>query len=226
MNRIRKYKDVFQVLITPHNRFDSGFELMLGNWSDDHLQNYSIKNFQDKDDAFEEAFNYPPIDWEKMVLFHKDIYVKLHKIIRQDIEASNFIVELEPKILTGDQLKDIMFDRVMIYGKRFRLDYNLNDIFGYHIINPWSKNLIEIKKKLESNANLRIVRTETSSGVIRLIGETDIGTNYEIVLWPTLIAHWARWVSKNPNLVDSVKKTSLKDMLESQLQIEKNASLR
>lgn len=226
MNRIRKHKNKIQVLITPHHRFDPGFELMLGAWTDDHLRNYSIKEFVDMDDALEEAFNYPDIDWEKMVIFHKDIFVKLHKIIKSELQYNDFIVELEPQIMSAEQVKHAMFDRVMKFGKRFKLNYNLNDIIGYHIINPWGKNLREIFKVLRDNKNLRIVRYETDNGVIRAIGETDIGTNYEIILWPTLVAHWARWVVKHPDLPLETKEASLKDVLNTQNQIEKTINIR
>lgn len=226
MNRIRKYKHKLQVLITPHHRFDPGFELMLGAWTDDHLRNYHIMEFIDMDDALEEAFNYPDIDWEKMVLFHKDIYVKLYKIIKSELQDNDFITEFEPQIMTANQIKETMFNRVMKLGKRFKLNYNLNDIIGYHIINPWGKNLREIYKILKNNRNLRIVRHEFDNGVIRAIGETDIGTNYEIVLWPTLIAHWARWSLKHPELPIETIESSLKDVLSTQTQIEKTISIR
>jgi hypothetical protein len=226
MNRIRKYKNKIQVLITPHHRFDPGFELMLGAWTDDHLRNYHIMEFIDMDDALGEAFNYPDIDWEKMVLFHKDIYVKLYKIIKSELQDNDFITEFEPQIMTANQIKETMFDRVMKLGKRFKLNYNLNDIIGYHIINPWGKNLREIYKILKNNRNLRIVRHEFDHGVIRAIGETDIGTNYEIVLWPTLIAHWAKWSLKHPELSMETKESSLKDVSTTQTQIEKIVSIR
>ncbi len=226
MNRIRKYKNKFQVLTTPHHRFDPGFELMLGGWTDDNLRNYNVKEFMDMDDALEEAFNYPDIDWEKMVLFHKDVYVKLYKIIKSELEENDFIVEFEPQIMTASQIKDAMFDRVMKFGKRFKLNYNLNDIIGYHIINPWGKNLREMYRIFKNNRNLRIVRHEFDHGVIRAIGETDIGTNYEIILWPTLVAHWARWALKHPDLSEETKEASLKDILATQTQIEKTISIR
>ena len=128
--------------------------------------------------------------------------------------------------MTADQVKETMFDRVMKLGKRFKLNYNLNDIIGYHIINPWGKNLREIYKILKSNKNLRIVRHEYDNGVIRAIGETDIGTNYEIILWPTLIAHWARWSLKHPEISAESKELALKDILSTQNQIEKIVNIR
>lgn len=226
MERIRKYKNRYQVLITPYNKFDSGFELMLGNWKDGNLRSYNIREYTNMEDAMAEAYNHPELSWYKLIEFHKDIYAKLYKIIKSELYHHDFIVELEPKISTPEELKEIMFDRVMSFGKRFRLSYNLNDIIGYHIINPWSINLKEIYNILRNNALLRIVRYENESGIIRMIGETDIGTNYEIVLWPTLVAHWARWINKNNNISQLAITESLKDILKTQEKIDESINIR
>jgi len=226
MNRIRKYKNKYQVLITPHHNFDPSFELMLGSWTDDQLRNYSVREFSCMEDAMAESFNHPDISWERLVIFHKDIYSNLYRMIKSELEEHDFIVEFEPKIMTPEQVKNIMFDRVIKLGKRFKLNYNLNDVIGFHIINPWGKNLRDIYGVLKRNTNLRIVRHEYEFGIIRLIGETDIGTNYEIVLWPTLVAQWARWSIKHPELTDQTKEASLKDILVAQQSIEKCINIR
>lgn len=226
MNRIRKYKNKYQVLITPHHRFDPGFELMLGSWTDDQLRNYSIREFPCMEEAMAESFDHPDINWERIVDFHRDIYAKLYKIIKSELEEHEFIVEFEPKIMSPDQVKNIMFDRVMKLGKRFKLNYNLNDVIGFHIINPWGKNLRDIYGILKHNNNLRISRHEYEFGVIRMIGETDIGTNYEIVLWPTLVAQWARWSIKHPEISEQSKEQSIKDILVAQQSIEKCVNIR
>lgn len=219
MNRIRKIEnDKYQVLITPTHRFDSGFELMIGNWTDEHLRNYGIKQFDTLEDAMELAYLYADISWEKLVLFHKDVYQQLNKIIKQHLDKHSFIVEYEPTILTPDQLKNIMFDRVLNHGNRFRLKYNLNDVIGFHIINPWSNNLAEIANILKLDFNLRITKISDNYGVIKLIGQTTIGTTYEIVLWPTLIAQWAKWVYLHPQHQsdEDTTKKSLKNILSTQ----------
>lgn len=226
MNRIRKYKNKYQVLITPHDNYNFGLEKMFGHWTDDHLKCYHIKEFSSMEDAMEEAFKYPELNWYKLVEFHKDIFVKLRNIIRSELVEHDFIVEFEAKIMEEDQLKHTMFERVARFGKRFQLNYNLNDIIGYHVVNPWGKNLKEICNILKNNADLRIVRKEYSNGVIRMVGETDIGTNYEIVLWPTLVAQWARWVIKHPEVPEQSKEQSLKDILTTQEQIEKTINIR
>lgn len=226
MNRIRKYNDKFQVLITPHHRFDSGFELMLGAWNDDHLRNYQVKTYNTMGEAVNEATNYPDINWDKLVEFHKDIYVKLNKIIKDEIENKQFIVNYEPRIMKPNDVKNIMFDRVSLFGERFKLNYNMNDIIGYHIINPWSKNLREIMSALKNVDSLKIKRFEHDHGVIRLIGETDIGTTYEIVLWTSLLFNWSKWCTLHSSISDKHKKLAFNDVLKAQTKIDEIINIR
>lgn len=226
MNRVRQYKNVYQVLLTPHHRFDSGMELMYGAWSDDHLKNYSIKQFQTVEEAMAVAFDHPDINWNMLVEFHKDIYAKLHKIIKSTLDEYDFMVEYQPVLMSPTTVKNMMFDRVMMNGERFKLNYNLNDIIGFHIINPWSKNLVEIFHKLKQNSSLRIERYEHKNNVIHMIGKTDSGTNYEIVLWPTLVAQWAKWCMKHPDVPQKSKEQSLKDILTVQQSVEQCVALR
>lgn len=226
MNRIRKFNNNYQVLITPYHRFDTSFELMLGLWTDDYLRNYSITTFQTMEEAMELAFTMPDIDWFKLVLFSKDSYVKLNKIIRQIVNENNFIVEYEPHLMTPEELKETMFNRVMINGDRFRLDWNLNDVIGFHIVNPWSSNLRSIYSVLKTIPELRLMRSQFDNGVITLIGETDIGTTYSIILWPTLIYQYAKWSKINPNVSDNSLATTLANIINMQKQIDNGIVLR
>ena len=38
MNRIRKVNEHYEILITPHQRFNAGTEILLGNWTDPNLK--------------------------------------------------------------------------------------------------------------------------------------------------------------------------------------------
>lgn len=226
MNRIRNYNGSYQVLITPFHTFDSGFELLLGNWTDEYLRDYSIKTFKNMSEALSEAFNYPDINWVQLVDFHKDIYVKLYEIVKYELLSNGFIVDFEPKIMSPIQLKQIMFDRVNYYGKRFQLKYNLNDVIGYHIISPYQNTLIRIAQVMSGNKNLRIIGSEKEYGITRLIGKTDIGTTYEIILWPTMIAHWAKWCDAHQEVPTETKNNAFKEATISQTQIDKNIGTR
>jgi len=225
-NRVRKYsKGIYQVLISGKNMYDSAGEMM-GNWTDDKLRNYRIEEFSNEEDALAEAYEHPDINWESIIMYHKEVYMHLYKLIKSELEENEFIVEFEPKMMTAEELKNKMFDRVMQFGDRFSLTYNLNDVIGFHIINPWGKNLREIYRVLKANRRLRIVRHEQKSGIIRMIGETDVGSAYEIVLWPTLIAQWARWVEKHPELPNKSKDAAFRDIVRAQQQIEKTVNIR
>ena len=216
MNRVRQYDNKFQVLITPHHIYHSGFELMLGNWTDAHLKNYRIDTFNSWEEAIEKAYQFPDINWDQMVLWHKDIFSKLYGIIKYEININNFNVEFEPKLLNSYQLKDVMFNRIMIFGERFRLGYHMNDIISFHIINPFTSNLEELAEIFSVNQALRIVYKTNDKGIIRLVGKTDIGTFYEIVLWPTIISHWAKWAYANPNVPEIIKVKQLEKTVEKQ----------
>jgi hypothetical protein len=226
MERIRKYNNVFQVLITPGYTFDAGYNLLLGNWTDSHLNGYSIKEFNNYESALDEAFQYPQLDWYKLILFQKDIFIKLKNIIKKVLHDAEFIAEFDCHIMTPDELKNTMFDRVLIYGDRFRLTYNLNDVIGFHIINPWTKNLREMYYILKSIPELKIRKHLYSDGVIRIIGETDLSTTYEIVLWPTLIAQYGKWTLKHPNMSKEQKDAILKIILEQQQKLDTSIVLR
>jgi hypothetical protein len=226
MNRIRKYNDVYQVLVTPHHRFDSGCELMLGGWNDGSLAGYSVKEYPSIDLALNEAFNHPDIDWLKLVLFHKEIYYKLHKIVKAELVNHDFIVDFEPHLMSPEELKEAFFVRILNFSQRFRLTYNMNDLISFNIINPWSSNLKNIKKILLNNRSLRIIKVIEDTYVTRLVGETDIGTSYEIVLWTTMLAQWARWSSSHPNVSEQQKEIAMKDAIVAQDNIEKTMNLR
>jgi len=230
MNRIRKYENKYQVLITPFGKFDyDSFPIMLGAWlDDDHLRNYHIKEFSNLDRAVEESYEYPDINWYTMIEFSKDNYAKFHGILKSTLDSSNFIVTLESHLMTPDELKEIVFDRVMKYGTRFKLGYNLNDIFSFNVSNPWSKNLKEIQQVLNANANLKIVRNinDEETGVIHVIGKTDIGSTYEIVLYPTLVYNWVKWISSHDDILPEQRKSTLINIMKTQKSIDNSLVLR
>ena len=226
MNRIREYNYRYQVLITPTMPFNSSFELMLGNWTDEHLRNYYILEFDNLGDAQCEAFKHPDLDWDKLVLLHQNAYYDIQKIIKEILKSYNFIGEIQPRILSPEELKQNMFDRVMYYGKRFTLKYKMNDIIAFHIINPFTKNLEKVSEYLENDSRLKIIRKFVNNGVIHLIGKTDVGTTYEIGLWPTMISQWARWAEENPQISNENKKYTFMESIKKQEQLDSGFEIR
>jgi hypothetical protein len=171
---------------------------------------------------FDKAYQMPDINWDQMVLWHKDIFSKIHNIVKYELSVNKFNVELEPKLLNPMQVKNIMFNRVMIFGERFRLGYHMNDIISFHIINPYTAILNEIEEILSINNALRIIYKTKEKGTTRLVGKTDIGTLYEIILWPTLISQWAKWSHNNKNIPENIKLNNLEKTMKQQQIIDKS----
>lgn len=226
MNRIRKTGDKFQVLITPTQYYNPQFEILVGGWTDEYLRNFHILEYDTLAEAQCEAFKHPDIDWTRMVLFHKSAFHDLKKLISETIEKHNFVVDFVPQFMDAEMTKNSFFDRVMQHQERFRLVYHMNDIVSFNIINPWTKNVQEIADRLIQNKSLRIFKSYTEYGVIHLIGKNDLGTTYEIGIWPTVIAQWARWADRNSNVHPDVKKKALEDALKKQKVIDTGFSLR
>lgn len=226
MNRIRKYNGIYQVLITPSYTFDAGYNLLLGNWTDPHLQGYTIREFPTLEGAMDTAFQYPQLDWYKLILFQKHIFAQLRSTIRSTLQRGKFLIDFDAHLMTPEELKNTMFDRVMMFGNRFRLCYNLNDAISFTITNPWTHNLTEIASVLHSIPDLRIKRSNSADGVIRLIGTTDLGTTYEIVLWPTLLAQYARWEKEHADFSQEHKDDMLHKMLEAQNRMDEIVAIR
>jgi hypothetical protein len=198
MNRILKRDDgIFDVLLTPVYITSPDIALMLGNWTDAKMRGYRIATFKTLQDAMNLAFSLPPIDWNRLVDAHQDTFKRLTRLVNESLRNGKFIVEVDSHMMDPIELKQTMFRRVKHYGERYLLFYNANDIVSINIINPWSVNLNEIANVLMTQPDLRIVKRMNTPTHIKLIGITDADTSYEIKLWPTIMAHWSRWIQQN-----------------------------
>ena len=115
-----------------------------------------------------------------------------------------------------------MFERILNKNDNFVLAYDMNDLISFTIVNPWSRNLKEIAFHLKQYSRLNLTREYNVNGVIHLIGETDVNTTYEIVLYPTLIYHWKKWA----NLQNNPTKQSLDGILKQQKILDQSIILR
>lgn len=181
-NRIRKYKNVFQVLITPHHHFDSGIELMLGNWMDPKFCGFRIMNFLTVREAIREASKHPDVDWDQLVLWNKDNFQKIYEIINNVLDAHNTDVKLDAKLLNSYQIKNLMFDRVMALDDKFRLVYHMSDIISFTLSRPKNIDRQVLSKLFSANQGLRILYKIDNKNVARLVGQTDLGLTYTIIL--------------------------------------------
>ena len=129
MNRINKYiidgVQYYDVLITPNYVSNPSMELVLGNWLDENFNLFYVKTVKSLQDAMNIAWQYPDIDWERLVGMYKDNYLKLDKTIKLYINNLNIPVTYEPCILTAQQAK-----------KTFLIEYDkkINDLLFIIII--------------------------------------------------------------------------------------------
>ena len=223
MNRIRKADGKYQVLITPTIQMSPDSSLLIGNWEDESLRNYSVLQFETMNDAMCESYNYPDIDWYKIVLNHKYIFQRLESTLQKIINENKLNVEFRSKLLDPVSLKNMMSDRVIKAGERFNLKTGINDIISFTIINPWSNNLHNIAKLIENyqehvyRDDLRIRSKKIIDGkIIYLHGVTEFGTIYEIKLIPTLLQQWVDWYNKNGHQNEEVATKLYNDVLKKQ----------
>lgn len=179
MNRVRKKNNKYEVLITPFKLYSASFELMQGNWDDDNLSGYYIKKFNNLEDAKTIAIKYPNLDWYNMVLMYKYEYYQKKRVLEEYIDQNTI---LESKLLTPDEAKELMFDRVEKLHNNFRLSKNFNDILSFTIINQNMNFLLSLKKLLPFDIRLKIIKVLSSKTSFILVGKTDLGTTYQILL--------------------------------------------
>ena len=219
MNRIRKINNIYQVLSTPNLPMAPGMEIISGNWEDAHLKGFCVKDYDNLSDAQMDAFSQADIDWHKLVGMHIDFYHMITKKIKSILDAHRFIYEIDTRLMTPDDLKNITFDRVIKFGSRFTLTYDMNDIVNITIINPWTDNLKEMVSILKKSPELNIRNMEVFDGKItHIVGTTPLGTMYEIKLWPTVIHNWAKW--QQVNCVKNME--HMKKMYDESLKLQKD----
>jgi len=228
MNRIRKYKNRYQVLITPDLKIAPDTPILLGNWEDPDLRNYHVLEFDTLRDAQAEAFNHPDIDWYRLTLNHQHIFKRLEATVQTIIDDSGITVEFKSFLMDPLTMKNIMMDRVMNGGNKFNLRHAFNDIISLVIINPWTRNLERLSKLIEGyrghllRDDLRIISKQVIDGkIICLNGTTEQGTTYEIKLIPTALHHWANWFNKAGYLNEPHALTFYNQVIQSQDQLDK-----
>jgi hypothetical protein len=225
MNRIRRAGNTYQCLITPHQKYNTGIEHILGFWTDESMIGFDVKIFDNYQDAECETYGLPDIDWDALVIHHTECFGFLRDHIKQTLNRSNIACEFKHNLATPAQVKNRMFDRVlkgqyMIEEKQsihgFRTVYDMNDIIGFTIINPWTQNIQELAKWLIKTDRLNIMYKIENNNSIKLVGRTEIGTTYEIVLLTSLISNWVQWKQLNISASENRVISSLKSCIKTQ----------
>lgn len=216
---------MYQSLVTPHQKYNTGLEHLLGFWSDESMIGFEVNTHNNYKDAECDVHDMPTIDWEALVLHHSECYSFLRDHLSFTLKKFNIVVEYKHNLATPEQVKNRMFNRVlkgqeMIKEKKsihgFRTVYDMNDIISFTIINPWSQNLHEIASRLVRTERLNIMYKIEKNNIIKLIGRTEIGTTYEIILTTSIMHNWYQWKIQNPQLSDERILSSLKSCIRSQ----------
>lgn len=233
MNRIRKYNGVYQVLITPNIIMSPDSSLMLGNWEDEELRNFHIIEFSTLNEAQCEAYQYPDIDWYRIVLNHEYIFKRLSNQLNDILLENNFKADFIPRLMDPMTFKNTTFDRVMNGGDRFNLKNGLNDIISFIIVNPWTNNLHKIARQIETTRHhmyrddIRIrKKIIVDEKTIYLYGVTEIGTLFEIILMPSLIYQWYQWNIEHGGDKHDYSNKLYQETLISQCKIDKGSVIR
>lgn len=209
MNRIRNINNKYEVLINNNYTTNPSIEVSLGELFNTQLRNYEIKIFDNLQDALNLAYNYPPLNFNKMHSDCVDNFKKLTYLINKILKEQN--VNIKPKLLEPDEIKNMLFDRILQKGRRFTFYYNFNDIISFDIINPYYHNLIQLINILQQTKELRIIKIEKTLTHIKVIGLTDNNITYEIRLWTSILFNFMTWIkNNNKNLLDYMNELQLK----------------
>ena len=196
MNRIRRCNNNFQVLCVPHQKFNVGFEFILGTWNTSSSENIFLKTFDNYSDAEFEAEKDPDINWTQLVDFHKDSFYDIKQKLSSALKHFEMTVNLKATLLSPEKLKNAIFERTSnkSFGKILGSICETNCVFFFRITNPWYENIVATAKYLINIPELRIFQHKTENKIISLIGRTDIGTIYEILIMPDLLSHLMDWL--------------------------------
>lgn len=226
---------MYQCLFTPYRKYDPGFEYLIGSWTDDSVMGFEVRTFNTLSEAECEAMNMPDINWDMLVDFHKDSYLFLRDHISKAIDNTNITVDYKHYLASPIQTKNRMFERV-IKGQEslaennstsgFRTVYHMNDIISFVVVNPWSANLRMLADRLIKTDRLKIFNKIEKDGIVKLVGRTDIGTTYEIILVASVIHNWMMWVANNPMMSRDMVKSMFKNCVRTQKLVDTTPVLR
>lgn len=236
MNRIRETKGGYQVLTIPHRKYDVSFEFLLGSWTDEGLLGFKVYEYDNYAEAECEALRGPDMNWEQLHDFHKDQYGRFGSIITDVLDYVNITTNMYPHIMSPTQIKHTMMNRVLKAQRSldrvehenpdyvdtgFRLAYDMNDIINYVVVNPWTSNLDRVEKYLVKESRLNIFKSHSMYGIKHLVGRTDIGTTYSIILCPSIMYHFMLWKEEHGDVSASRMTNELRKAVKAQGMVDK-----
>lgn len=187
MNTLRKInnknKVKYEVLFFPHHEYDTGIELLLGNWTSPDFSDFKVKEYDNLQEALKAVTEtYLDINFDQLVLFHKEIANDLYSSITKTLEKLDIKYTLKSKLLNSHELKNILFEKIKHKNEDFRLLYDMTNIISFNITcSSVSRQFLQ-KVFIAGNEikNFNILYVDSDPDFLKLIGKTDIGTVYEI----------------------------------------------
>lgn len=201
MNRIRKFNNIYQIIISP-DIVNPNLSLFINyEWHNNNIHNCSIVESDDLSDAQYISLQYPDINWDKIIYDHQYEYVRLKNQI--DNILKQFDVYTYYMIMTPDTLKNSIFNKIL---NPYTDIYGYNNIITYIITHPFSAELhriihnIEIYREHLVRDDLRLRQKKTFGKYLTcLYGVTTLGSIYEIKIMPALIYNWLSHKNKYKN---------------------------
>lgn len=219
MNRIRKYNNKYQVLVNNNIAVNPSIEVSIGELFSSNIKNYTIKEYDNLQDAMNVAYNLPVINFTKIHSDCVDNYKSLTHLLNKILIDNNVL--FKGKLLEPLEIKETLFNRILLKGRRFTFYYDYNDIISFDIINPYYTNLLHLANTLKNVKELRLLKMEETYTHIKLIGLTDNNVLYEIRLWTDILYNFMVWIKKNNyNIMDYIPE--LKQKLKEQKIIDVN----
>ena len=195
MDRIREINGKYQVLLNQNYRTNPVIELTLGSLlADEYLKDYQVLEFNTMQEAMDLAFSLPMVDFNKIHSDCIDCFKGLNNIIYSSLKG--IIKEYHPYLLSPNEIKNAIFDRVINKGRRFNL-FNFNDVIAFDIIVSYSLEFSKIIDLLLMNKKLRIIKKVITKTHTKLIGLTQNNITYEIRLWTNEVRNMMIWIYKN-----------------------------
>lgn len=183
MNRIREHNNKFQVLITPTLKYNTTYELLLGNWDDYTFRGFSILEFNNLESALKESLKHPDLDWSKLLLTLQYPFYNIKEKLEKYLGC---ICEITAKFMSPENLKNSFFDRVIFYGNNFNLLNHMSDIINFDIKCFDNKYLNLafniIMQNNELNGEFNIIKVRKQNEFIYLIGKSSVSITYIIRL--------------------------------------------
>lgn len=207
MNRIRKHNGIYQVLMT--NDLNNGYDstVMMNKFSDYDISRFYIVDFTNMNDALYASLQLQDIDWEKVAINHSYIYKRLCNTIQEIIRTNKLQCNIVCEMLSGDQLKHVMFNRVMGLSN---IIYENLSLITITIHANWTQQLETIIKYLETYTyhfkrdDLRLkTKKKIDDKIYVLYGQTELGTTYNIKLMPSLIYNFVENVKTNKETINA-----------------------